>query len=74
MGTAVTIDPDVLEAARALASEEKRSLEEVVSDLARQSLQRRERGRVRNGLPLLPKSAAPKPVTLAVVNALRDEP
>jgi hypothetical protein len=49
MGTAVEIDPDVFEAARTLARDEKRSVEEVVSDLARQSLQRLERPLTRIG-------------------------
>jgi hypothetical protein len=73
MGIAVEIDPDVFEAARTLARDEKRSVEEVVSELARQSLQRLERPLTRNGLPLLPRSAAAKPVTLDIVNVLRDE-
>lgn len=73
MGTAVKIDADVLEAARTLARDERRSVDEVVSDLARQSLQRLESGRVRNGLPLLPRSGEARPVTLEIVNALRDE-
>jgi hypothetical protein len=73
MGTAVKIDADVLEAALALARDEKRSVDEVVSELARQSLQRLERPLMRSGLPLLPRKAEAKPVTLAIVNALRDD-
>lgn len=73
MGTAVKIDPDVLEAARALARDERRSVDEVISELARQSLQRLESGPARNGLPLLPRSSEARPVTLEIVNALRDE-
>jgi hypothetical protein len=73
MGTAVKIDPDVLEAALALARDEKRSVDEVVSELARQSLQRLESAPVRNGLPLLPRGDKARPVTLDIVNALRDE-
>jgi hypothetical protein len=73
MGTAVKIDADVLEAARALARDERRSVDEVVSELARQSLQRLDCGQVRNGLPLLPRSGRDVAVTQVLVKSLCDE-
>ena len=77
MRTTLAIDNDVLEAARGLAAMERRSVGEVVSDLARRGLQRDSRGRGkavrRNGVPLLQSSTAPKPVTMELVNRLRDE-
>ena len=73
MRTTLAIDDDVLVAAKAIARQQDRSLGEVISDLARRSLRRPKPGRSRNGIPLLaPKPDAP-PVTLDVVNALRDE-
>lgn len=76
MRTTLAIDDDVLEAARGLAALERRSVGEVVSDLARRGLQRelpRGAAACRNGVPLLQSSAAPRPVTMELVNRLRDE-
>jgi hypothetical protein len=71
--TTLAIDDDVLIAAKALAQQQHRSVGEVISDLARRSLQRPGPRRSRNGVPLLsPKPNSPL-VTLDVVNALRDE-
>ena len=76
MRTTLAIDDDVLEAARGLATLERRSVGEVVSDLARRGLQR-DRGRSkatrRNGVPLLQSPTPLKPVTMELVNRLRDE-
>jgi hypothetical protein len=73
MRTTLTIDDDVLVAAKALAAQRNRSLGEIISELARNSLRRPRGGGERNGVPLLtPKEDAP-PVTLEIVNALRDE-
>lgn len=59
MRTTLNLDPDVLNAARHLAGRQRRSLGEVVSDLARKGL----RGGTdtaasprRNGFPLFPTS------------------
>ncbi|PRD42887.1 CopG family transcriptional regulator [Phyllobacterium phragmitis] len=73
MRTTLGIDDDVLIAAKAMAAQQRRSVGEVISDLARRSLRRPQRGGERNGVPLLsPRPDAP-PVTLEIVNALRDE-
>ena len=74
MRTTITIDDDVLAAARALSERDGRSLGAVISALARESL-RPQTGAssVRNGLPLLPTSKESRPVTLELVNQLRDE-
>ena len=75
MRTTLVIDNDVLAAAKHLAERERRSLGEVISSLARQGLRRDEATSpvVRNGLPLLPVKPAASPVTLELVNQLRDE-
>ena len=73
MRTTLAIDDDGLNAARALAAHQDRTVGEVMSELARQALQKRESTvRFRNGVPLLPDRPGPM-VTLEDVNALRDE-
>jgi hypothetical protein len=75
MRTTLAIDDDILAAAKHLAEREQRSVGEVISALARQGLSRTARGshRERNGIPLLPSRKAAVPVTLELVNQLRDE-
>jgi hypothetical protein len=73
MRTTLTIDDDVLEAAKALADRQRLSIGEVVSELARRSLQQPTGFSERNGVPLLPVSNPKARVTLDAVNQLRDE-
>lgn len=74
MRTTLSIDNDVLLAAKSLAKREQKSLGEVLSALARQGLRREAQlGNVRNGVPLLSPSATATPVTMELVNQLRDE-
>ena len=75
MRTTLAIDDDVLAAAKHLAEREHKSLGEVVSALARQGLTRGTRSTrpIRNGVLLLPTQKGGTPVTLALVNQLRDE-
>ncbi|MFC5609985.1 CopG family transcriptional regulator [Variovorax soli] len=75
MRTTLAIDDDILSAAKHLAEREHKSLGEVISMLARQGLQKAARTArsARNGVPLLPTQQAGVPVTLELVNQLRDE-
>ncbi len=75
MRTTLAIDDDVLAAAKHLAEREHKSVGEVISTLARQGLTRGARiaRPVRNGVPLLPTRKGGAPVTLELVNQLRDE-
>ena len=75
MRTTLAIDDDILAAAKHLAEREHKSIGEVISTLARQGLTRSTRGSKteRNGIPLLPSRRAAVPVTLELVNQLRDE-
>ena len=73
MRTTLSLDDDVLDAAKALAAQRGRTLGEIVSELARQSLLRPPSGRSRNGVPLLSSKPGDPTVTLELVNALRDE-
>jgi hypothetical protein len=74
MRTTLAIDDDVLTAAKGLAARQKKSIGEVLSELARQSLRpAAAKSKIRNGVPLLPVQTNAGPVTLEVVNTLRDE-
>ncbi|MBV9991864.1 MAG: CopG family transcriptional regulator [Alphaproteobacteria bacterium] len=74
MRTTLTIDDDVLMAAKGLADQQGKSVGEVISALARQSLQGKPiTGSTRNGVPLLPGRSGVPCVTLELVNKLRDE-
>ena len=72
--TTLSIDDDVLAAARALAVRQRKTLGEAITALARQGLQPKVSGAGhRNGVPLLPARAKASPVTPELVNQLRDE-
>lgn len=76
MRTTLTIDDDVLAAARSLAERQRKSLGDVVSTLARSALSpSAEFAGSRNGVPLLPrrKGKTSTPVTPEVVRQLYDE-
>jgi hypothetical protein len=75
MRTTLAIDDDVLAAAKHLAERERKTVGEVISALARQGLTRSTRGvkAERNGVPLLPVRRGATPVTMELVNQLRDE-
>ena len=73
MRTTLTIDDDVLTAAKAIAQQTGRSIGDVVSDLARAALRPTVRARERNGILLLPVRNPDAIVTQTIVNELRDE-
>ena len=79
MRTTLQLDDDVLAAARVLAPQRRRSVIDVISDLARQALTRTADGSSQNfllqrsGLPQLPVTASGGVVDLERVNRLRDE-
>jgi hypothetical protein len=75
MRTTLTIDDDVLEAARGLAERDEKTVGEVISGLARKALRAPEDFEfdTRNGVPLLPVRKGAMLVTTELVNRLRDE-
>jgi hypothetical protein len=74
MRTTLAIDDDVLAAAKDLSELEGKTLGQVISALARQGLRPRDkRATTRNGIPLLTVSAKSTPVSMELVNQLRDE-
>jgi hypothetical protein len=75
MRTTVSLDDDVLEAARALADGEGRSLGRVLSDLARRGLMPREsRLDEEDGFPVFRVDPTAPPITAEMVQAALDEP
>ena len=73
MRTTVDIEEDVLLAAKEIAHQRKTTLGAVLSDLARQTLIRKAARETRHGLPQFPVRSDAGPVTLELVNRLRDE-
>ncbi len=74
MRTTLTIDDDVLAAAKGLANLQHKSVGDVISALTRQALRpKAQKNKVRNGVPLLLMRAGAAAVTPELVNQLRDE-
>jgi hypothetical protein len=74
MRTTLDIDDDVLQAAKEIAAGRGVTAGKALSELARFALAPKRQGRVRNGVPLLPRrpASAPRP-TMKLVNELRDD-
>ncbi len=73
MQTVLTIDDDVLKAVEEIAAQKKAPVGKVISDLTRQALAPSGPPyEIRNGIPVLLVRDT-TPVTLEVVNQLRDE-
>jgi hypothetical protein len=74
MRTTLSIDDDILLAAKDLAARQNKTIGEVISNLSRQALQPVQAHiAMRNGIPLLPVRSDSVPITLELVNRLRDE-
>lgn len=75
MRTTLAIDDDIPAAAKHHVEREHKTVGEVISALARQGLACTKRGgrSERNGVPLLPARSGASPVTMELVNQLRDE-
>ena len=73
MRTTLDIEEDVLLAAKEIARQRGKTIGQVLSDLARDSLTRKSPVSKKHGLPLFPIQADAGIVTLELVNQLRDE-
>jgi hypothetical protein len=73
MRTTLTIDDDVLDAAKAIAERKSSTIGEVISELARASLRPVASVARRNGVPLLPLKSGGGIVTPSIVKDLQDE-
>ncbi|MET0735743.1 MAG: hypothetical protein ABWY55_08890 [Microbacterium sp.] len=74
MRTTLTIDDDVLAAAKQFADARGLTLGEAVSQLARATLTERRRYSTRNGIMLLPAPTTAGQASLEDVGALQDDP
>jgi hypothetical protein len=73
MRTTLELEDDLVHAAKQLARQRNATMGEVVSQLMRQGLERKNAPPMRNGVPLfVPKPGAAKP-DLDLINRLRDE-
>jgi hypothetical protein len=70
--TTVDLDPEVLEIARNIALERKVAIGRVISDVFLKNV-RQESSRNRNGVRVIERGESAEPVTLEIVNRLRDE-
>ena len=73
MRTTLSIDDDVLAAARAIAEQRGKPVGEILSELARRALLPEIGAQTRNGIPLFPLRADAKPVTLELVSKLNED-
>lgn len=74
MRTTLAIDDDVLTAAKHMAEAQRRTLGEVISDLARRALAPSAAAAVvRNGVVLLPRREGSAPVTPELIKRLDEE-
>jgi len=74
MRTTLDIDEDVLLAVKEMAVLKRTSTGRVLSELARQALRPSDASRaVRSGVPLLPKRPGERPVSMELINRLRDQ-
>jgi hypothetical protein len=72
MRTTLNIADDVLAAAKSLAQQRQQPVGDIISDLARKALTRSSFSQKKNGVPLLPANRQSQPVTMELVNELRD--
>jgi hypothetical protein len=74
MRTTLAIDDDILAAAKELADVQHQTVGEVISSLARKALSPvKPEAATREGVPQFPIKSGSKPVTLEIINKLRDE-
>ena len=73
MRTTLDIDGDVLLAAKEIARQRDVTIGRVISDLTCQAMTRSSTVTTREGIPLFPVQADAGPITLELVNNLRDE-
>jgi len=73
MRTTLDIDDDVLVAIKGLAEAQDTTAGKVLSELVRKSLEPKGSVKKRNGFSLFPTKGKGAPVTMEIVNRLRDE-
>ena len=74
MRTTITIDDDLLAAAKTLARTQSVPVGTVISELARKGLKSSARTRRKSNFPVFSVSPAARPITLEEVKKIEDEP
>jgi len=72
MRTTLNIDADALSVVKSLARQKNLPVGAVVSELIFQALSKQHTATHRSGVPLLPVEGNTKPVTMELINDLRD--
>jgi hypothetical protein len=73
MRTTLTLDSDIMSAARQIASAKSKSIGEVISELARRGLEARSKVGTRQGFPVFQVSKGASPLTPEDVRRDEDE-
>jgi len=73
MRTTLEIDDDLLGLVKEMAQYQRSTAGKVVSQLIRNSLVQNDSREIRNGLHILKRPMDAKPVTMEVINQLRDQ-
>ena len=73
MRTTLDLDDDLLSAARELARQQRATLGQAISKLARQTLESKATQKIRNGVPLFMPKAGTSKTNLRIVNRLLDD-
>ena len=74
MRTTIDLDDDLLTAIKEKAAAEGSTMGQVLSRLVRRGLEPPPRRyKIRNGVPVIPAEPGEPPLTMEIVNALRDE-
>jgi len=73
MRTTLTLDPDIMSAARQIAAAKSKSIGEVVSELARRGLEARGKVGTRHGFPVFQVTKGAAPLTPDDVRRDEDE-
>ena len=73
MRTTLDLDEDVLQAAKEIGAMRGKTAGQVLSELARQAIKSKHTGKVRNGVPVLPRRPGGPILTMKRVEELLDE-
>lgn len=73
MKTAISLDRDAFTTVKDFAAASKKTPRQVLSELVRKNLRPKAKLVRRNGFLLIPKIKGSKPVTMELINRLRDE-
>ena len=73
MRTTLSLDPDILNAARQIAAARSKSIGDVISELARRGLEARANTATRQGFPVFRVPKGARPLTLTDVRRDDDE-